>query len=104
MKTIKVAPKTHKRLVDFQIQLQLKLKRRINMDKAIKSLFELASTEICGLCREKIAPDQYVVRCPKYGGVHDECCLECVDENKGKCLMGVLEVTPPAVKAIARSS
>ncbi|MFQ6129737.1 MAG: hypothetical protein ACE5OT_02870 [Candidatus Hadarchaeaceae archaeon] len=104
MKTIKVLPKTHKRLVDLQIQLQVKLKRRINMDEAIKSLFELASTEICELCQEKIAPDQYVVKCPKYSGVHDECCLKCVEENKGKCPVGVLGITPPSAKAIARSS
>lgn len=104
MKTIKVSQKTHKRLVDLQIQLQVKLKRRINMDEAIKSLFELASTETCGLCQEKVAPDQYTVRCPKYGGVHDECCLECVEKNKGKCPAGVLEITPLTAKAIARSS
>lgn len=103
MRTIKVSQKTHKRLIDLQIQLQVKLKRRINMDEAIKSLFELASTEACGLCEEKIAPDQYVVGCPKHGKVHDECCLGCVDKNKGKCPVGMPEVTPQVAKARARS-
>jgi len=104
MRTIKVLQKTHKRLVDLQIQLQVKLKRRINMDKAIKSLFKLASTEACELCEEKIAPNQYPVMCPKHGKIHDECCLECVEENRGKCPAGMPEITPRVAKAIARTS